>query len=97
MSWLFKLSNKKSYIGNCVHGLDDEQFMNMLNCYDATQLAQFVDSGTLIDYYSFTSACDISELMPTVVQTSVEDCKFFVNGNIMWIHDLDKDIHYFFA
>ena len=95
MSWLSKLSSKKTYIGNCIHGLNDERFMDIVNCYDATQLAQFVDNGVLIDYYSFTDVCD----MPScpVNMGNIDDYEFFTNGNIMWMHDLNQDVHYFFA
>ncbi len=52
MNW-YKRAMSRSFIGDCITGLEDPHFQETLGVYDATDLAQLVANGTQISFERF--------------------------------------------
>ena len=87
----------KVYVGNCVHGLEDPQFTNLIAA-DATELAQLIEAGISLAPHSFFALCSVEKPLATAIQQQPQNFEFAINQkrNVIWAYDLDQDIHYFY-
>ena len=76
------------YIGDCMSTVDESCI------WDATEMAQLVEGSM---------PCDANEIIPFASEEikirfkdnpNVFDCG--INRNIVWLHDMGIDIHYFY-
>lgn len=84
-------SGTYAYIGNCISGLEDEQFQSDV-CEDPTEMAQMIESSVDLSKDQF---------LKNVIDVPFEitdDFEFGYNEryDVMWAWDTDDDIHYFF-
>lgn len=83
--------NKTAYfIGNCVTGLDDEQFREYI-ANDATLLAQLVENSKRISKREFIRNCNIEV-------TLKKSFEYFYSEDegVYFYRDIIKDIEYFY-
>lgn len=84
MNWYKKSNFNLSYIGNCIDTVDD------MCIWDATQMAQLIENSEPI------RKDKISQLFPKEFLGDISLVEAGSFEDIYWIHDLEKDIHYFF-
>jgi len=100
MNWYKKTKFKKiaqtkyEYIGNCKDTVD------ILGIWDATEMAQMIDENN-----EDVKPWNIKEIIPFVPsQQKIQilqnpsnfECEKNISENIVWIYDINKDIHYFY-
>ncbi len=96
MNW-YKKANSKIFVGDCITGLEDPNFQDILGVYDATDLAQLVANGTEISFNQFLNIvgknCDIEG-----IRGDQKNYEFYFSPekNIVWIYNIRKDIEYFY-
>lgn len=95
--------DKKVFIGNCVTGLEDPQFQDMI-AGDATVMAQLVEGGEEITKDDFLKICHVDpeileELNMAEKDDYVDDYEFYYNRdkNIAWYYDTLEDVEYFYV
>lgn len=88
--------DKKAFIGNCVTGLDDEQFREYI-ADDATLLAQLVENSKEITKNTFLKNCCIEKKVKKNMKRFVYyNYAYYKSGNIYFYRDVKKDIEYFY-
>jgi 2'-5' RNA ligase superfamily len=96
-------TKKFHYIGDCVTGIEDEQFRDQV-ASDATEISHLVDDEkgkrTLTEQ-QFISNCDV----PDFVRQKIHQHEFefainnsrYTHHDVVWAYDTNDDIHYFFV
>lgn len=89
MNWFQKISQSGyEYLGTCSSTVD-------ISCiWDATQMAQLIENSEPLDVHKI-----IPFVSSGIRQKFEHSPDSFVGGTyraIVWIHDLDQDIHYFY-
>jgi len=94
---LKKKAQKKNFIGNCIDGLNDNYFQNII-AQDATELAQIVEKGKEINLNIFLNLTHVDDKIIKEVQKNPERYSFFYNedNDITWIYDEETDVEYFY-
>lgn len=78
------------YIGDCVTGLEDDYFSCMI-ASDATELQQLVEKGEAVPVVP----PEVRDYLP-FLDVDVKRCSFGRNERVLWAHETEKDVHYFF-
>jgi hypothetical protein len=92
MNWYKKSQNEYFYIGNCINGLEDTMFQDIVS-NDATEMQQFLDLSLPVEKFTFFNSCKIP------FKININSVKFYYNKekDIFILYDFNKDVHYFFA
>lgn len=74
------------YLGTCISTVDDSCI------WDATEMAQIIENSQPFDIEGIYSH------LPDELKQKVKDNKIKtgINGDIVWVYDTTKDIHYFY-
>jgi len=76
------------YLGTCITTVDDSCI------WDATEMAQLIDNSKPFDIdgiYPF-----LSDELKNKVKTNPSDIECGINGDIVFVYDINDDIHYFY-
>jgi hypothetical protein len=95
MNWYKKSQYKKTFIGNCVSGLENDVLGQI--CGDATELAQIVENGELISEEQFFTMCAVADNIIKIIKNNPR-YEFYYNReeDMAWYYDNMKDIEYFY-
>lgn len=81
MNWYKKAQSM--YLGDC----------RSIDIWDATEMAQMIENGQDI---SSEDAIKLIKEIPKFYNKRPDDFSFGRNGQILWMYDNLKDVHYFY-
>lgn len=96
MNWYKRAQVKKIFVGDCVNGLNNEVFKDVI-AEDATELAQLIENSTPITLSQFLDLCDIDIKFKKRIIGSKDIFKAGQFNNIVWLYDKSRDKHYFYT
>ena len=90
--------NMLFFVGNCLTCFLDPWFKDNV-ASDATELAQLVENGQDITKREFLDKVFIEPPHFMMLKLPSSNCLFGFNQEkkVAWIHDINKDVHYFYA
>jgi len=89
MDWYDKSSSKYEYLGDCKSTVDCDRI------WDATEMAQAVEKGVASAAGVILPQITDSQLGKDMVRFP-DRFSVFTHGELLWVHDLEQDIHHFF-
>lgn len=95
MNWIQAAAEKFYYIGDCITGLEDEQFCDFI--VDPTDMAQVVENSTPLDISDFLRITDLDEEHEHIAHGGNTSFGLNADRHIAWMYDNGNDTHYFFA
>jgi len=97
MNWYKKAQYKKSFVGNCISGLDDPYFQNNI-ADDATTLSNIVEGASETSYEQFLKITDIHPDTIGQIQYNPNNYSFYYNDyfDIAFYRNENEDVEYFY-
>ena len=91
MTWYKKAQQVYyEYLGDCISTVDE------YDLWDATEMAYLIENSTPCDARQLMSTPFVFDELKTKFKNDPDDFDCGINENIVWLHDLDDDIHYFY-
>jgi len=88
------LENKSNYVGDCRTIIDNDILFS-----DATEMAQVIENSKQIPYEEFINSINFKNIPRLLMLNFRKHPNKFVfgkYGKLLWAHQVNNDIHYFF-